>query len=122
MSLVYKGISLVFYLFFIVSCSIPLLANSNPDSENDDSFYLPRYNNGGLYQIKPLDLNMDGLNDILFSTGTTSRIFWGSTQGYSNSSKTDILTPDAGGVCVADFNRDGFNDIVFSIGNSSGRS
>ena len=112
MSFNYK--SVIILLFALIFTLSPLYANSNPDSEHDNSFFLPTYPNGTSYQIKPLDLNGDGFNDILFSTGTTSRIFWGSRQGYSNDSKTDILSPSAGGVCVADLNKDEYQDIVFA--------
>ena len=49
MSFNYK--SVIILLFALIFTLSPLYANSNPDSEHDNSFFLPTYPNGTSYQI-----------------------------------------------------------------------
>jgi hypothetical protein len=74
------------------------------------------------------DLDEDGYLDIVFSnvgknpaigslpdpTGVNSYIYWGSSQGYSDSDRTQLPTNGSTGCSVADLNNDGDLDIVFS--------
>ncbi|MFA6033438.1 MAG: VCBS repeat-containing protein [Myxococcota bacterium] len=66
------------------------------------------------------DLNGDGYNDIVFSSGvmegfgTTSYIYWGSASGWGLDRRTELETIFPEGVVVDDFNKDGFPDILFT--------
>lgn len=107
-------ISIVVLLF--VGLSFPVLGDSNPDSENDLFFYLAEN-----YTIEKCDLNKDGYTDIVianFMSGSNpnlnSYIYWGASNGYSNSNRTDLPTYGAIGVSVSDLNKDGWSDIVFA--------
>jgi hypothetical protein len=72
------------------------------------------------------DLDEDGYLDIVFSNvgggigpvpdpnGVNSYIYWGSSQGYSASNRTELPTNGSTGCSVADLDDDGSLDIVFS--------
>ena len=67
------------------------------------------------------DLNGDGYLDIVFANHTdgstykvNSYIYWGSSSGFSKSSRAELPTSGASGCSVADLNGDGNLDIVFS--------
>ena len=65
------------------------------------------------------DLNLDGYLDVLFGNNSSggkanSYIYWGSTAGYSSSSRLDLSVPNPTSGTVADLDADGRPDIVFS--------
>jgi len=81
---------------------------------------------GGTVQI--VDLNRDGYPEIVFvntihnySVHMKAYVYWGSPDGYSPRSRTDLPTLYARDLAVADFNRDGFPDLAFAnFGNEVG--
>ncbi len=78
---------------------------------------LPNYRSFGLLLT---DVDEDGWTDILLPTyydgnySTSSRIYHGSSAGYSTSDLTTLTTYGARDVAVADFDQDGRNDILWA--------
>lgn len=68
-----------------------------------------------------MDLNQDCFPDISFSYlwdgnnyQISSRIYWGSSNGFVNGNHSELPTQGAIGNIVADLNNDGFTDIVYA--------
>jgi len=64
------------------------------------------------------DLDGDGLNDLVFPHGTfhvdSSSIYWGTPQGFVESSRSELPSAAPEGVAVGDLNGDGRPEIVFA--------
>ena len=70
---------------------------------------------GGVTDLKVADCNADGLCDLVIanSGSPTSRILWGSEDGFQTNSCTELPTLDAQSVSVADLNGDRRPDLLF---------
>lgn len=71
------------------------------------------------------DFNKDGYPDVVFANlgnynfpFPPSLIYWGSSQGFAPTHRTELETHGSGGLAIADVNKDGWLDIAFS--NSAG--
>ncbi len=73
------------------------------------------------YSLGAADLNNDGIddlvlpgmgNDVLGAT-TTSRVYWGHSDGLSQCVSTELTTPYPGEVSIGDMNADGWPELVF---------
>lgn len=112
-----KIISIIFVAFLFVGLLAPVNSLSNPDSIEDNWFYLvPNYT------LEKSDLNKDGYSDIVVANNQSdgshfdinSYVYWGSATGYSASNRTELPTHGTDSVSIADLNKDGWPDIVFS--------
>ena len=81
---------------------------------------------GAIYHATA-DLNDDGQVDLLFANGhdgisgkTNSYIYWGTSSGFSASSKLPTLSTTH--VAVADLNADGYLDVVYTNATPGGPS
>jgi len=76
---------------------------------------------GNVQLLDRLDLNGDGFHDLVFpnldvSSGSSGKsyIYWGSSTGYSTTSRTSLPAVFAETSAAADLNDDGFVDVVLN--------
>jgi hypothetical protein len=75
----------------------------------------------GCFDLEIEDLDSDGWQDIVFASyssdadfsATTSQIYWGSSDGYSEEDLTELPTVGTLSVAPGDYNGDGYRDLAF---------
>ncbi|RKZ26395.1 hypothetical protein DRQ20_03075, partial [bacterium] len=81
------------------------------------NIYVSARNGGCIEFIPRYDLNLDGYMDLMSvdEHGPHLTIYWGSSEGYSNSNQDTFPISAGADADVADLNHDGYPDIVLSL-------